>query len=211
VDDKLPRSCTHMGKMANKATALLLVWLGVDADTVGQLSGPEACKVLLWAVRLDHFTKIFFLETWCTWHVFCMLADAMPLALLIMYYSMPLRHHAAPTTLPLLLRLFRGRCLRRRPPRAKLAATSCIDSASVWPNTIQAEQQPCFLYGHDVYDVLVVLFVLHAVVIVVVVVSMVILALLLVAVAVVVVAVTGVPNLWTNLAIIIFTFPGALE
>jgi hypothetical protein len=138
VDDHLPRSCTRMSNIAHKSAVRLLIWLRVPAEVAGQLSNREALKVLLWAVRLDSSTKIYFLQTWCAWRVFA--CWRMPCQWHFESRTMPLRPHAAPTTLPL-LRLFKGCRLCRRPPCTELTATSCIASASVWPNTRQEERQ----------------------------------------------------------------------
>jgi hypothetical protein len=50
--------------------SLLIEGLNVPAEIAGQIANHEALKVLLWAVRLDMTTKIYFLATWCAWCVF---------------------------------------------------------------------------------------------------------------------------------------------
>jgi hypothetical protein len=67
----LPRSTTRMSNIAHRsAVSLLIEGLNVPAEIAGQIAIHEALKVLLWAVRLDMTTKIYFLATWCAWCVF---------------------------------------------------------------------------------------------------------------------------------------------
>jgi hypothetical protein len=59
-----------MSNIAHKSAVQLLIEFNVPAEVAGQLPLHEALKVVLWAVRLDATTKIFFLHAWCAWRVF---------------------------------------------------------------------------------------------------------------------------------------------
>jgi hypothetical protein len=135
VDDKLPKSCSRMGSIAHTRTVQLLIGFGVPGEIVGQLSAEECSKVLLWAVRLDTSTKIIFLETWCALACFLHALNH----ILYLFAPMP------PQLLHCYCDYLEAAATAADPRCAKLSATSCIDSASVWPNARQAEQQAFFV------------------------------------------------------------------